>query len=193
MSASFRCLSCLLSQLWDDSSAGYPGDWCLQGPSRRLMMNISGRCVLHKYAVFSDVVWKIILLRKAMTEQQMVTPHPVEVTLSIIGGKWKPLIVFYLLSGTKRFGEIRRFLPQATQQMVTMQLRELEQAGILHRQVYAQVPPKVEYTLTDLGRSLEPVLRQMCTWGAWYSEQMGMEYQRLIAQTEHSSSGGQHD
>lgn len=128
-----------------------------------------------------------------MTEQQMVTPHPVEVTLSIIGGKWKPLIVFYLLSGTKRFGEIRRFLPQATQQMVTMQLRELEQAGILHRQVYAQVPPKVEYTLTDLGRSLEPVLRQMCTWGAWYSEQMGMEYQRLIAQTEHSSSGGQHD
>lgn len=120
-----------------------------------------------------------------MTEPKTMTPHPVEVTLSIIGGKWKPLIVFYLLSGTKRFGEIRRFLPQATQQMVTMQLRELEQACILHRQVYAQVPPKVEYSLTDLGRSLEPVLRQMCSWGAWYSEQVGIEYQRLIAEAEH--------
>lgn len=115
-----------------------------------------------------------------MAEQQQMTPHPVEVTLSLIGGKWKPLIVFYLLGGTKRFSELRRLLPQATQQMLTMQLRELEQAGILHRQVYAQVPPKVEYSLTDLGRSIEPVLRQMCSWGEWYSEQMGLEYQRLI-------------
>src|SRR5262245_54633173 len=113
VSASFRCLSCLLSPPLDDSSAGYPGDWRLQGPSRRLMMNISGRCVQHKYAVFSDVVWKIILLRSsAMTEPKTLTPDPVEVTLSIIGRKWKPLIVFYLLSGTKRFGQIRRFLPQ---------------------------------------------------------------------------------
>lgn len=115
-----------------------------------------------------------------MAEQQQMTPHPVEVTISLIGGKWKPLIVFYLLGGTKRFSELRRLLPQATQQMLTMQLRELEQAGILHRQVYAQVPPKVEYSLTDLGRSIEPVLRQMCSWGEWYSEQMGLEYQRLI-------------
>jgi DNA-binding HxlR family transcriptional regulator len=119
-----------------------------------------------------------------MTEPKTMTPHPVEVTLSIIGGKWKPLLVFYLLSGTKRFGQIRRFLPQATQQMVTLQLRELEQAGILHRQVYAQVPPKVEYSLTELGRSLEPVLRQMCSWGAWYSEQVGIAYQRLTAEVE---------
>ena len=115
-----------------------------------------------------------------MAEQKQMTPHPVEVTLSLIGGKWKPLIVFYLLGGTKRFSELRRLLPQATQQMLTMQLRELEQAGILHRHVYPQVPPKVEYSLTELGRSIEPVLRQMCSWGEWYSEQMGLEFQRLV-------------
>ena len=119
-----------------------------------------------------------------MTEQKKMTRHPVEVTLSIIGGKWKPLIVFYLLGGTKRFNELRRFLPQVTQQMLTMQLRELEQAGILHRHVYAQVPPKVEYSLTELGQSIEPVLRQMCIWGEWYSDQMGLEYQRLIPEAE---------
>jgi DNA-binding HxlR family transcriptional regulator len=119
-----------------------------------------------------------------MDEQKKMIPSPVEVTLSIIGGKWKPLIVFYLLSGTKRFSEIRRVLPRVTQQMLTMQLRELEQAGIVHRHVYAQVPPKVEYSLTDLGQSMEPVLRQMCTWGEWYSEQMGLEYQRLIPEAE---------
>jgi DNA-binding HxlR family transcriptional regulator len=65
-----------------------------------------------------------------------------------------------------------------------MQLRELEQAGILHRKVYAQVPPKVEYSLTELGQSMEPVLRQMCRWGEWYSEQMGLEFQRLIPEVE---------
>ncbi len=119
-----------------------------------------------------------------MAEQKKMPPHPVEVTLAIIGGKWKPLIVFYLLGGTKRFSELRRLLPQATQQMLTMQLRELEQVGILHRHVYAQVPPKVEYSLTELGQSIEPVLRQMCTWGEWYSEQMGLEYQRLIPEAE---------
>jgi DNA-binding HxlR family transcriptional regulator len=119
-----------------------------------------------------------------MAEQKKMAPHPVEVTLSIIGGKWKPLIVFYLLSGTKRFSEVRRLLPQATQQMLTLQLRELEQAGVLHRHVYAQVPPKVEYSLTELGQSIEPVLRQMCSWGEWYSEQMGLEFQRLIPEAE---------
>ena len=119
-----------------------------------------------------------------MAEQKQMMPHPVEVTLSIIGGKWKPLIVFYLLSGTKRFSEMRRLLPRVTQQMLTMQLRELEQAGIVHRHVYAQVPPKVEYSLTELGQSMEPVLRQMCTWGEWYSEQMGLECQRLIPDAE---------
>jgi DNA-binding HxlR family transcriptional regulator len=101
---------------------------------------------------------------------------PVEVTLSIIGGKWKLVIVWFLLSGTKRFGEIRRRIPGATQQMLTTQLRELEQAGVLHRQVYAQVPPKVEYSLTELGRSLEPMVYQVASWGEWYFAQNDREH-----------------
>lgn len=100
---------------------------------------------------------------------------PVEVTLSIVGGKWKPMIVWFLLDGTKRFGELRRLLPGATQQMLTTQLRELEQVGILHRHVYAQVPPKVEYSLTELGRSLEQVVYQLASWGEWYRAQTGGE------------------
>jgi DNA-binding HxlR family transcriptional regulator len=100
---------------------------------------------------------------------------PVDVTLSIVGGKWKPIILWYLLSGTKRFGQLRRLIPGATQQMLTQQLRELEQAEVLHRHIYAQVPPKVEYSLTDLGRSLEPVIRQLAEWGEWYCAQTGRE------------------
>ena len=111
-----------------------------------------------------------------MKSQQRTAVCPMDVILGIVGGKWKPLIVWHLLSGTKRFGELRRLIPGATQQMLTMQLRELEQAGILHRQVYAQVPPKVEYSLTELGRSLEPVLYQMAAWGTWYCEQNDIEH-----------------
>ncbi|HTK07384.1 MAG TPA: helix-turn-helix domain-containing protein [Ktedonobacteraceae bacterium] len=111
-----------------------------------------------------------------MKSQQKTAVCPMDVMLAIVGGKWKPLIVWYLLSGTKRFGELRRLIPGVTQQMLTLQLRELEQAGILHRQIYAQVPPKVEYSLTELGRSLEPVLYQMAAWGMWYCEQNGIEH-----------------
>lgn len=94
---------------------------------------------------------------------------PVEATLHVIGGKWKPLILFYLLAGTKRFNELRRLMPpQITPQMLTLQLRELEDDGIVHREVYAQVPPKVEYSLTDTGRSLEPLLQSMLQWGQNY-------------------------
>ncbi len=104
---------------------------------------------------------------------------PVELTLSIVGGRWKLPIVYRLLSGTKRFGELRRLIPDATQQLLTLQLRELEQMGILHRQVYAQVPPKVEYSLTELGRSLEPIVLQIYAWGQWYCNQQGIEYWHL--------------
>jgi DNA-binding HxlR family transcriptional regulator len=100
---------------------------------------------------------------------------PVEATLNVIGGKWKPLILFYLLQGTKRFNELRRLLPQITQQMLTLQLRELERDGIVHRKVYAEVPPKVEYSLTETGRSLEPVLDQMLAWGTRYLQEQGAE------------------
>jgi DNA-binding HxlR family transcriptional regulator len=100
---------------------------------------------------------------------------PVEATLAVIGGKWKPLILFYLLDGTRRFNELRRLMPQVTQQMLTLQLRELERDGIVHRHVYAQVPPKVEYSLTEWGRSLDTVLQPMLSWGLQYLERQGTE------------------
>lgn len=93
---------------------------------------------------------------------------PVEVTADVIGGKWKPLILFYTSQQTRRFNELRRLIPGVTQQMLTLQLRELERDGIIHREVYAQVPPKVEYSQTELGRSLMPLLWQMFVWGERY-------------------------
>ncbi len=114
-----------------------------------------------------------------MKKQQNETMCPVEVALSIFGGKWKLQIVYCLLDGTKRFGALRRLIPGTTQQMLTLQLRELEQVGIIHRQVYAQVPPKVEYSLTELGRSLEPIVHQIHTWGEWYCKQNDIEYWQL--------------
>ena len=91
---------------------------------------------------------------------------PVEAVISLIGGKWKCIMLFHLLlDGTQRFGELRRRLPDATQRMVTNQLRELEADGLIERLVYAQVPPKVEYSLSPLGRTLEPVLLALRHWG----------------------------
>lgn len=90
----------------------------------------------------------------------------VEATLSVIGGRWKPVLVCHLLAGRKRFGELRRLTPNATERMITLQLRELEADGVLARHVYAEVPPRVEYELTEFGRSLEPLLVLMEDWGA---------------------------
>lgn len=89
----------------------------------------------------------------------------VEFTLDIIGGKWKGVLLYHLMDGTKRFNEFRRICPAITQRMLTLQLRELEVDGIIHRKVYQQVPPKVEYSLTPLGETLVPVILQMKTWG----------------------------
>ena len=91
---------------------------------------------------------------------------PVSVTAETIGGKWKPLILFYLEGGTRRFGELRRLIPEATKKMLTQKLRELERDEIVHRKVYAEVPPRVEYSLTRHGESLSPILKQMSKWGA---------------------------
>jgi DNA-binding HxlR family transcriptional regulator len=90
---------------------------------------------------------------------------PVEVTLSAIGGKWKALILYHAMSGPRRFNELRRLIPLVTQRMLTQHLRELEAAGILHREVHEKVPPHVEYSLTDKGRSLVPILTAMADWG----------------------------
>ena len=89
----------------------------------------------------------------------------VEATISLIDGKWKCVVLFHLLRGTARFNEIRRRVPGVTQRMLTNQLRELEADGLIVRKVYAQVPPKVEYSLSPLGRSLEPILVALKQWG----------------------------
>lgn len=93
----------------------------------------------------------------------------VEVTLSVIGGTWKPIILFHLLRGKMRFSELGRAIPTVTQRMLTLQLRELEDTGIVNRTVYPEVPPRVEYALTPLGQSLEPVLVAMREWGQAYA------------------------
>ena len=100
---------------------------------------------------------------------------PVNTTLSVIGGKWKVLILYHLIEHTQRFNEMRRLLPDITQRMLTLQLRELEEDGLVHREVYPVIPPKVEYSLTDLGRSIEPILGSMYDWGAEYLKSKGIE------------------
>lgn len=90
---------------------------------------------------------------------------PVEATLEVIGGKWKGVILFHLFEGTKRFNELQRDLGGITQRMLTKQLRELEDAGIVNRKVYPVVPPKVEYSLTEKGLSLEPIITALKVWG----------------------------
>ncbi|GCE06489.1 winged helix-turn-helix transcriptional regulator [Dictyobacter aurantiacus] len=93
---------------------------------------------------------------------------PTEVTVDVIGGKWKALILTFLLPGPRRFGEISRFLPHASKRMLTLQLRELEEDGVIHREIYKEVPPKVEYSLTPFGETLKPILLLMADWGEKY-------------------------
>jgi DNA-binding HxlR family transcriptional regulator len=104
-----------------------------------------------------------------MTEQQ-VTRCPAGIVS--VGGRLKLRICFHLLGGTKRFGELQRLIPDASRQMLTIQLRELEEMGILHRQVYVQAPPKVEYSLAPEAQNVEPALRQMNAWG----KQLGLAF-----------------
>ncbi len=95
---------------------------------------------------------------------------PVEITLCMISDRWKVLIIRDLLDGTKRFGEIKKSIGSITQKVLTANLRSMEESGLITRKVYAQVPPKVEYTLTEKGYSLKPILDEMAKWGLEYEK-----------------------
>ena len=95
----------------------------------------------------------------------------VEAAIEAIGGKWKGLILYHL-SSTKRFNELQKLIPEVTQRMLTKQLRELERDGIVLRKVYAEVPPKVEYSLTNFGKTLQPILDELEVWGNTYLEKL---------------------
>lgn len=108
---------------------------------------------------------------------------PVTFTVDVIGGKWKSLILFHLMSGTKRFNELRRLMPEVTQRMLTLQLRELETDRVIHREIYREVPPKVEYSLTQLGNTLVPLISAMREWGAAHEDTI-LRFRRSV--TDHS-------
>ncbi|NBC18225.1 MAG: transcriptional regulator [Bacteroidetes bacterium] len=93
---------------------------------------------------------------------------PIEATLSVLGGKWTPLVLWHLREETLRFGELRRRIPGITKKMLSQRLQRLGEAGVVHREAYAEVPPRVEYSLTPFGQTLRPVLDAMCHWGAEY-------------------------
>ena len=99
----------------------------------------------------------------------------VESALSVIGGRWKGVVLYWLLREKKRFGELRRLLPNCSARMLTLQLRELEADGLVKRTVYAEVPPRVDYELTAFGRSLEPVLRGLREWGERYQKRLASD------------------
>jgi DNA-binding HxlR family transcriptional regulator len=106
--------------------------------------------------------------RRTRTAEPCPNPElcPVQVTLDVIGGRWKTLALYHLRGGTRRFNELRRLMPGVTQRVLTATLRELERDGVVHREIFAEVPPRVEYSMTPLGRSLHPILEAMAAWGA---------------------------
>ena len=101
----------------------------------------------------------------AKVDVESLPACPVETTLTLIGDKWKVLILRDLMPGTKRFGELKKSIGSVSQKVLTAQLRDMEQNGLVHRTVYPEVPPRVEYTLTELGYSLKPILDAMWNWG----------------------------
>lgn len=114
---------------------------------------------------------------QSLYHKQFFSPCPVETTLNLIGNKWKLIIVRDLLTGKKRFGELKKSISASknqsiSQNVLTQNLRELEGAGIIKRKVYAEVPPKVEYSLTELGQSLDAILLSLQTWGMTYQSNL---------------------
>ena len=111
--------------------------------------------------------------RSEAKKKDQLPACPVETTLTLIGDKWKVLILRDLMPGTKRFGELRKSVGDVSQKVLAAQLRDMEKSGLVHREVYAEVPPRVEYTLTDTGYSLKPILDSMVAWGADYQRKNG--------------------
>lgn len=109
-------------------------------------------------------------MEASMNEIKELPACPVETTLSLIGDKWKVLILRDLITGTKRFGELKKSIGTVSQKVLTAQLRNMEENGLIHREVYAEVPPRVEYSLTELGQSLKPILDAMQNWGEEYKQ-----------------------
>ena len=103
-----------------------------------------------------------------MTDVDSLPACPVETTLTLISDKWKILIIRDLLAGTRRFSELRRSIGHVSQKVLTANLRQMESDGLVHREVFAEVPPRVEYSLTDTGRSLKPIIDAMWSWGEAY-------------------------
>ncbi|MBC6608666.1 helix-turn-helix transcriptional regulator [Hymenobacter sp. BT188] len=124
---------------------------------------------------------KITKQQQAEAEWQGTAPPntlnlcPVRTTMNVLGGKWKLLILSYLLHGPQRYGELRRAIPEITEKMLIQELRELELDGILTRTVYQQVPPKVEYSLTEQGQLIQPLLNSLTEWGHGYLQREGMQ------------------
>lgn len=109
-------------------------------------------------------------MEASMNEIKELPACPVETTLSLIGDKWKVLMLRDLITGTKRFGELKKSIGTVSQKVLTAQLRNMEENGLVHREVYAEVPPRVEYSLTELGQSLKPILDALQNWGEEYKQ-----------------------
>ena len=114
-----------------------------------------------------------------MADLQKKYNCPLELTMDLIGVKWKLIILWYLLDGSKRFSQLNRLMPNITQKMLTTQLRELEEKGLINRHVYPQVPPKVEYSLTEQGYSLKHILNDICSWSTSYAKDNEIEISNL--------------
>ena len=118
------------------------------------------------------------------------THCPVEATISLIGGKYKSLILWKLTSGTLRFSQLKKEVPCATPKMLTQQLRELETDGLVNREVFPVVPPKVEYSLTGFGKSIQPVLESMYEWGTGYLQKEGRQVNCSMAPPKEKQKSG---
>lgn len=114
-----------------------------------------------------------------MKKQVEYEKCPVEIALDVIDGKWKVLVLWYLRGGKKRFNELQKLIPGVTQKMLIQKLRALEADGVVHREVYPVVPPKVEYSLTPYGETLKPILKQLYLWGETHKEKQFVEDEEL--------------